>query len=122
MSGTFREFVERVRERSDIADVIGSDVQLRRSGSTLKGLSPFNEEKHPSFVVWPGTQSWYDFSGGGGRGGDVFDYVQQRDRVSFKEAVLLLAERAGLRWPGEGDEAYQRDLAALSERREVFRL
>jgi DNA primase catalytic core len=119
---TFREFVERVRQYSEIVDVISADVQLRRSGSTFKGLSPFHEEKSPSFVVWPGTQSWYDFSGGGGRGGDVFDYIQQRDRVSFKEAVFILAERAGLRRPDRSEEEYRQELAALAERREVLRL
>ncbi len=122
MSEAFREFVEQVRHSSDIVEVIGADVQLRPSGSTLKGLSPFHEEKHPSFVVWPGTQSWYDFSGGGGRGGDVFDYLQQRQQLTFKEAVFALAERSGLRPPQRSDEEYRQQLAALAEKREVFRL
>ncbi|TNF24088.1 MAG: hypothetical protein EP329_25880 [Deltaproteobacteria bacterium] len=118
----FRDFVELVRERSDIVGVIGADVDLRESGSTLKGLSPFHPEKTPSFVVWPETRTWHDFSRGGGLGGDVFDYVQQRERVGFMHAVHLLAERAGVRRLNEDDESWAREVEQLSERREVERL
>ena len=121
MSG-FRDFVEQVRSVTDLADVVGADVDLRSSGSCLKGLSPFHEERNPSFVVWPSTQTWHDFSDGGGAGGDVFSYVQQRDRVGFKEAVLRLASQAGLRRPDQDEEAFRRELALLVERRDVERL
>ena len=120
--GTFKAFVEEVRDRSDLVAVIGRDVDLRRAGSTLKGLSPFHIEKHASFVVWPATQTWHDYSNGGGLGGDVFTYVQEREKVGFKEAVFLLAERAGLRRPNQGDASWKRELAAATERREVERL
>ena len=53
----FRQFIEDVRERASIVDVIGADVELREAGSTLKGLSPFTSEKHPSFVVWLETRT-----------------------------------------------------------------
>src|ERR1041384_179195 len=93
MSGltSFRAFTEQVREQSDLVEIVGRDVERRRVGSAFKGLSPFHPEKHPSFVVWPATQSWRDFSNGGGLGGDVFTYIQQREKVSFKDAVFLLA-------------------------------
>jgi DNA primase catalytic core len=119
---TFKAFVEEVRDRSDLVEVIGRDVELRRAGSTLKGLSPFHTEKHASFVVWPATQTWHDYSNGGGKGGDVFTYVQEREKVGFKEAVLLLAERAGVRRPNQGGVLWKRELAAATERREVERL
>lgn len=122
MRETFRAFVEEVRAASDLVGVVGADTRLEPSGRTLKGLSPFHREEHPSFVVWPETQSWYDFSNGGGLGGDVFSYVQQRDRVGFKEAVLALAERSGVRRPDQDDESFQRELALLVERREVEQL
>lgn len=119
---SFRAFVEQVRSRSDITDVVGAHVELRPSGSTLKGLSPFHPEKTPSFVVWPATQTWRDFSNGGSLGGDVFNFVQERERVGFKEAVFRLAERAGVSPPSHHDESHARELEALVERRDVERL
>ncbi|HPC83099.1 MAG TPA: CHC2 zinc finger domain-containing protein [Thermoanaerobaculaceae bacterium] len=118
----FRDFIEEVRGATDIVSVIGADLELRPAERTLKGLSPFHPEKTPSFVVWPHNQSWYDFSNGGGLGGDVFAYVQQRDQVGFKEALLTLAERNGIRRPDQDDEAFRRELELLVERRDVERL
>ena len=89
----FRTFIEEVRSRSDIVAVIGADMELRPVGATLKALSPFHPESSPSFVVWPSSQSWHDFSNGGGLGGDVFNYIQERDPIGFKETVFMLAER-----------------------------
>ena len=117
-----RDFVEQVRSRSDIVEIIGAEVALRPSGSVLKGLSPFNRETDPSFVVWPKTQSWHDFSNGGGRGGDVFSYLMERQSLGFKEALHELARRAGLKRPGQDDEEYTRELACIAERREIERL
>ena len=122
MNVDFKTFVEEVRSRSDIVAVIGGDVELRQAGSTLKGLSPFHPESDPSFIVWPATQSWHDFSNGGGLGGDVFNYIQQRDKVGFKEAVFTLAERGGVRKPNQDDESWKRELDTMVERREVQRL
>lgn len=122
MGSGFREFVEEVRAAVDIVEVIGADVRLQGSGRVLKGLSPFRSEQHPSFCVWPEEQRWYDFAGGDGQGGDVFSYVQQRDSVGFKEAVFTLAERKGVRRPDQDDEAFQKELALLVERRDVERL
>ena len=121
-SAGFREFVEEVRAAANLVEVIGEDVQLKGSGRVLKGLSPFRSEQHPSFCVWPEDQRWYDFAGGDGQGGDVFSYVQQRDSVGFKEAVFTLAERKGIRRPDQDEEAFQKELALLVERRDVERL
>lgn len=118
----FKAFVEQVRDQSSLVEVIGRDVELRRVGSALKGLSPFHAEKHASFVVWPATQSWHDYSNGGGVGGDVFSYVQEREKVGFKEAVFWLAERAGICLPNQDEASWKRELALADERRQIERL
>ena len=115
----FKSFIEEVRDRADIVEVIGADVELRPAGNSLKGLSLFHEEKTPSFVVWPADQRWKDYSNGGDLGGDVFSYVQQRDKVGFKEAVFTLAERYGVRKPDQDEVAWKREVAAMAERRAV---
>ena len=85
---------EDIREKLAIEDVIGEYVQLKRAGRTWKGLSPFSSEKTPSFVVSPEKQIWHDFSSG--RGGDIFTFIQEMEGVDFKEALAILARRAGL--------------------------
>lgn len=124
MSGldSFKAFVEAVRDRSDLVEVVGRDVELRRVGSVLKGLSPFHPEKHASFVVWPATQTWHDYSNGGGLRGDVFTYVQEREKIGFKDALFLLADRAGIRPPNQSDAEWKRAVALANERREIERL
>ncbi|MCP4603961.1 MAG: DNA primase [Proteobacteria bacterium] len=118
----FRDFVEQVRAATDIAEIVGKDVDLKPAGNTLKGLSPFHTEKHPSFVVWPGTQTWHDFSGGRGLGGDVFSYIQERDKVGFKEAVHTVARSTGIKPPDEDEETYRKELGLIVEQRNVERL
>ena len=118
----FKSFVEEVRAHADIVEVIGADVELRPAGNSLKGLSLFHEEKTPSFVVWPADQRWKDYSNGGDLGGDVFSYVQQRDKVGFKEAVFTLAERYGVRKPDQDEVTWKREVDAMAERREMERL
>ena len=70
MSTSFRNLIDDVRERIDLTALIRDDFSLEACGSVLKGRSPFNPDKHPSFIVWPDTQTWRDFSGGGTAGGD----------------------------------------------------
>lgn len=98
----FRNLVDEVRARTDLAELIGSDVKLAPCGSSLKGHSPFSRDKDPSFVVWPHTQTWHDFSGGGSLGGDCYAYVQQRDHADFMTALRSLAARAGVPMPDAG--------------------
>lgn len=85
---------EEVRARLNIEDVIGEYVQLKRAGRNFKGLSPFSSEKSPSFVVSPDKQIWHDFSSG--RGGDVFSFVMEAEGMNFREALELLAQKAGV--------------------------
>ena len=85
---------EEVRSRLNIEDVIGEYVQLRRAGRNFKGLSPFSGEKTPSFFVSPEKHIWHDFSSG--RGGDVFSFVMEAEGLDFRQALELLARRAGV--------------------------
>jgi len=85
---------EEVRARLAIEDVIGEYVQLKRAGRNWKGLSPFSAEKTPSFVVSPDKQIWHDFSSG--KGGDMFSFVMEVEGLDFRQALELLARRAGV--------------------------
>jgi len=86
--------VEEVKARLAIEDVIGEYVQLKRSGRNFKGLSPFTNEKTPSFIVSPEKQIWHDFSSS--RGGNVFSFVMEVEGLDFKGALELLARKAGV--------------------------
>lgn len=72
---------EEIKNRLSIEDVIGEYVQLKRAGRSWKGLSPFNPERTPSFVVSPDKQIWHDFSSG--RGGDMFSFVMEVEGLDF---------------------------------------
>ena len=85
---------EEVRARLSIEDVIGEYVELKRAGRNLKGLSPFTEERTPSFVVSPDKQIWHDFSSG--KGGDLFSFVMQVEGMDFRQALEHLARKAGV--------------------------
>ncbi len=89
-----REIIEEVRNRSDIEQIIGACVTLKRAGSNVKGLCPFHNEKTPSFTVYPGSQSFYCF--GCGSGGDVITFVMKYNNLDYAGAVEYLAARAGI--------------------------
>lgn len=86
--------VEEVKTRLNIEDVIGEYVVLKRAGRNFKGLSPFGNEKTPSFVVSPEKQIWHDFSSG--KGGNLFSFVMEMEGLDFKGALELLARKAGV--------------------------
>ncbi len=86
--------VEEVKSRLNIEDVISEYVQLKRAGRNWKGLSPFSDEKSPSFMVSPEKQIWHDFSSG--KGGNVFSFIMEVEGLDFKEALELLARKAGI--------------------------
>ena len=85
---------EEVRARLNIDDVIGEYVQLKRAGRNLKGLSPFTDERTPSFMVSPEKQIWHDFSSG--KGGDIFTFVMLVEGMDFRQALEHLARKAGV--------------------------
>ena len=88
---------DRIRDATDIVDLVSEYVQLTRRGRNFLGLCPFHEEKTPSFSVNPDRQFYHCF--GCGAGGDVFKFIQEIDRVTFVEAIKFLAERAGIALP-----------------------
>lgn len=96
--------IEEVKQKTDIVDVIGQQVALKKAGRNLTGLCPFHGEKNPSFFVYPEQQNWHCF--GCNRGGDVLSFVMQKDNTDFGEALRLLADRAGVIIPSrtEPDE------------------
>ena len=97
-----QEYIQEVVRRNDIEDIVGQYVQLRRRGRTLTGLCPFHNEKTPSFVVYPDTQSFYCF--GCGAAGDVISFVRKYNNLGYVETVKQLASRAGMPLPEEDDK------------------
>lgn len=85
---------EEIRDRLNIEDVIGEYVELKRAGRNFKALSPFSNEKTPSFIVSPDKRIWHDFSSG--RGGDIFSFIMEIEGVDFREALKILARKAGV--------------------------
>lgn len=86
--------VEEVKARLSIEDVIAEYVPLKRAGRNWRGLSPFSNEKTPSFMVSPEKQIWHDFSSG--KGGNMFSFVMEVEGLDFKGALELLARKAGI--------------------------
>jgi DNA primase len=91
------EFLEELRARLPASEVVGRRVKLKKAGREWKGLSPFQQEKTPSFFVNDQKQAWFDFSSG--LNGNIFDFVMKTEGVSFPEAVERLASMAGVPLP-----------------------
>jgi DNA primase len=101
------QFLDELKARLPVSDVVGKRVKLVRSGREFKGLSPFNKEKTPSFFVNDQKQAWFDFSSG--KNGSIFDFVMESEGVSFPEAVERLAQMAGVPLPKVSREDEVRD-------------
>jgi len=101
------QFLDELKARLPVSEVVGRRVKLVRSGREFKGLSPFNKEKTPSFFVNDQKQAWFDFSSG--KNGSIFDFVMQSEGVSFPEAVERLAQMAGMPLPKVSREDEARD-------------
>jgi DNA primase len=103
-----------IKNKLSVVEVIGETVQLKKAGTTYKGLCPFHGEKTPSFTVTPGRESWKCF--GCGEGGDVISFVMKRDSLTFPEALKVLAAKAGI----ELDERTTREDARRARLRDVL--
>jgi len=101
------QFLDELKARLPVSEVVGKRVKLVRSGREFKGLSPFNKEKTPSFFVNDQKQAWFDFSSG--KNGSIFDFMMESEGVSFPEAVERLAQMAGMPLPKVSREDEQRD-------------
>jgi len=104
------QFLDELRARLPVSEVVGRRVKLRKAGREWKGLSPFNKEKTPSFFVNDQKAMWFDFSSG--KNGNIFDFLMLTEGVSFPEAVERLAQRAGIPLP-----VMTREAQAEEERR-----
>ncbi len=117
--------IRQIRERIDLVELIGQYTPLKKTGRTYSGLSPFRTEKTPSFHVWPETQTWRDF--GSNEGGDLFTFIMKVENLDFREALTLLAERAGVtltqspekKTTSEAEERRER-LLAMNEAAALF--
>ncbi|MAR63121.1 MAG: DNA primase [Flavobacteriaceae bacterium] len=83
--------IDKVFETAIVEEVIGDFIQLKKSGSNYKGLSPFTDEKTPSFMVSPAKQIWKDFSSG--KGGNVIAFLMEHEQLSYPEAIKYLAKK-----------------------------
>jgi len=103
--------VEEIKSRLAVEDVVADYVQLKRSGRNLKGLSPFQAEKSPSFMVSPEKGIWHDFSSN--KGGNMFSFIMEMEGVDFRGALEILARKAGVELEAYGKS---RSNAKLKER------
>ncbi|MBQ4112239.1 MAG: DNA primase [Clostridia bacterium] len=102
MSMYSRDIVEAIKDRSDIVDLIGGYVSLKRAGSNYNGLCPFHSEKTPSFTVFPDNQSFFCF--GCEAGGDAFTFIMRTENLDYKGAIEFLAKRGGVELPADSRE------------------
>jgi DNA primase len=106
------EKIEEIRSAIDIVDVISQHVRLKKRGKSFTGLCPFHQEKTPSFTVSADKQVYHCF--GCGRGGNVFTFVMEFEKVSFTEAVRSLAEKVGIVIAfAESDQEHQNEIESL---------
>lgn len=108
--------IETVFETARVEEVIGDFVNLKRAGSNLKGLSPFVDEKSPSFMVSPVKQIWKDFSSG--KGGNVVSFLMEHEHFTYPEAIRYLAKKYNI----ELEETVQtdEDLAVANEKESMY--
>ncbi len=104
------EFLQELKDKNDITDVVSLYVSLKRAGRLYSGRCPFHNEKTPSFYVYPDTQSFYCF--GCGCGGEVITFIKKIENLDYIDAVKLLAQRAGIDMP---QDTYDDSMAKLKK-------
>ena len=111
-----RETIDKVFETARVEEVIGDFVQLRRAGSNYKGLSPFSDERSPSFMVSPVKQIWKDFSSG--KGGSVVTFLMEHEHFTYPEAIRFLANKYNIEI--EETEVSQEDKIEANEKESMY--
>lgn len=111
-----RSTIDKVFEAARVEEVIGEFIQLKRSGSNLKGLSPFTDERSPSFMVSPAKQIWKDFSSG--KGGNAVSFLMEHEHFTYPEAIRHLAKKYGIEV--EETEQTDEDRERINERESLF--
>ena len=114
-----QRMIDEVRQGTDIVDVVSDYVKLNPSGRHYKALSPFTQEKTPSFIVSPDKQIFKCFSSG--KGGNVFSFIMEMEKVTFPEAVELLAKRAGIDVSKYREQGAQREEKRQDSRFDTLR-
>src|SRR5690242_3739539 len=107
--------VAEIRSKSDIVSLIQGCISLKKAGRNFKANCPFHGEKTPSFVVSPERQIWHCF--GCQKGGDVYSFLMEYERVEFPEALRILAEKAGVQLIQKGY-----DTGTASKREIIYKL
>ncbi|MCI0404672.1 MAG: DNA primase [candidate division Zixibacteria bacterium] len=117
------EWTEKVREATDLVDLVSEYLTLKKKGKNFLGLCPFHQEKTPSFSVSPEKGVYHCF--GCGKGGDVFNFVMEVEHLSFPETLRYLARKANITLPEKRDKKeldyYERLYLAVSTAQEYFR-
>jgi DNA primase len=111
-----RETIDKVFETARVEEVIGDFVQLKRAGSNYKGLSPFSDERSPSFMVSPVKQIWKDFSSG--KGGSVVTFLMEHEHFTYPEAIRFLANKYNIEI--EETEVSNEDKAEANEKESMY--
>ena len=110
-----QDLIEEIRSKNDIVEVISSYMKLQRKGANYTGVCPFHNEKTASFMVSPSKQIFRCF--GCGVGGDVYSFIRKYENIDFKEAIKVLAERAGVSLP---EKEYSEEERKSLELRNLF--
>lgn len=108
------EIIQRVKDAIDIVALVGEYVPLKKAGASYKGLCPFHSEKSPSFTVSPSRNGFHCF--GCGKGGNAITFVMEMEKISFPEALRLLAEKAGVQLPKPKEEERDKEEERARER------
>ena len=111
-----RETIDKEFETARVEEVIGDFVQLKRAGSNFKGLSPFSDERSPSFMVSPVKQIWKDFSSG--KGGSVVTFLMEHEHFTYPEAIRFLAKKYNIEI--EETEVSEEDKAESNEKESMY--
>ena len=111
-----RQTIDAVFEAARVEEVISDFVQLKKSGSNFKGLSPFTDERSPSFMVSPVKQIWKDFSSG--KGGTAVSFLMEHEHFTYPEAIRYLAQKYNIEI--EETEQTDEDKAAMDARESMF--
>ena len=112
-----QSFIQELIARTDVVDVVGRYVQLKKGGANYMGLCPFHGEKSPSFTVSPSKQFFHCF--GCGKNGNAIGFLMEHTGMSFVEAVKDLAQSYGLQVPEDDTDPLERQRAAQQRQRQA---
>lgn len=112
-----KQIVDQIFEAARVEEVIGEFVQLKKSGSNLKGFSPFSNERTPSFMVSPSKNIWKDFSSG--KGGTAASFLMEHEHLTFPEALRYLAKKYNIEIPEEREQTAE-EIAESNERESLM--